>query len=297
MMRAMFAAISGMATNQTMLDVAANDLANVNTIGFKGSRATFKDSLSQLTAGGTAAAGTSSGSNPEQVGLGVSLGSIDSQMSGGAVQSTGNPLDVSVQGDGWFRLGTGSPTPGNPVAGVPTGQLLSYTRAGNFSRNDAGYLTESGSYVLGRTQAGGGQDCFINIPSGATDVSIGEDGSVSFLPPTGFTQPASLPPIDATGRAIAGYIALSKFPNENGLQRASGNRWTANQASGVETVNTPGQGGGTFGSTVAGTLEMSNVDLATEFTNLITAQRAYQANTKVVSTGDEMLQDLVNLKH
>ena len=297
MMRGMYAAISGLRTNQTMLDIAANDLANVNTIGFKASRATFKDSLSELTRAGTGAAGTASGSNPEQVGLGVSLGSIDAMMDGGAIQSTSNPLDVSIQGDGWFRLGSGQPTPGNPVAGAPTGNLLSYTRAGAFSRNDAGYLTESGQYVMGRTQPGGGQDCYINVPSGATDVAIGEDGSVSFLPPSGYTQPASLPPIDSTGRAVAGYISLAKFPNENGLQRASGNLWSANQASGVETVNTPGQGGGVFGATVAGTLEMSNVDLASEFTNLITAQRAYQANSRVISTGDEMLQDLVNLKH
>lgn len=295
MMRGMFSAISGLSANQTMLDVAANDLANVNTVGFKGSRATFKDSLSQLQLAGTGSAGTFGGNNPQQVGLGVNVGAIDSMMGGGAVQSTGSPLDVSVQGDGWFRLGSGTPTAGTPTTGTPATNNVSYTRAGNFSRNDQGYLTLDGNYVIGRTAAGGATDCFINIPPGATNIAIGLEGSVSFTPPAGFTQPASLPPIDATGRAVAGYLSLAKFANEGGMQRSSGNRWLANPASGPATVNTPGQLG-TYGTTVAGTLEMSNVDLATEFTNLITAQRAFQANTRVITTSDQMLQDVVNLK-
>jgi flagellar hook protein FlgE len=92
---------------------------------------------------------------------------------------------------------------------------------------------------------------------------------------------------------VAGYISLAKFPNENGLQRVSGNRWTANAASGAEELGTPG---GDFGATTSGTLEMSNVDLATEFTNMISAQRGFQANSRVISTADDMLNDLVNLK-
>ena len=97
------------------------------------------------------------------------------------------------------------------------------------------------------------------------------------------------------GRATGGYISLAKFPNENGLERLTGNKWRAGVNAGVENVGTPGQAG-TFGVTTAGAIEMSNVDLASEFTNLITAQRGFQANSRVISSADEMLQDLVNMK-
>jgi flagellar hook protein FlgE len=296
MMRGMFSAVSGLKTQQVMLDVAANDLANVNTVGFKSARTTFKDQLQQLMRTGSASGAGFAGQNSAQIGLGVTLGTIDNIMTSGAVQATGNALDVAIQGDGWFRTGNGTPTAGTPTAGTPPIANMAYTRAGNFTRNDQGYLvTGGGAYVVGRTAPAGTQDCYINIPSGATDVAIGGDGAVSFVPPTGYVQPASLPPISA-GRAIAGYISLSKFPNENGLERLTGNQWRAGVAAGVEQVGTPGQSG-TFGTTTAGALEMSNVDMASEFTSLITAQRGFQANSRIISTADEMLQDLVNMHH
>ena len=294
MMRGMFSAVSGLKTQQVMLDVAANDLANVNTVGYKAARTTFKDQLQQLVRTSSASGAGFGGANAAQIGLGVGLGTIDNLMSGGAVQATGNALDLAIQGDGWFRTGPGTPTPGTPSAGTPAQAAMTYTRAGNFSRNDLGYLvTGTGDYVIGKTQPAGTTDCFINLPAGATDVAIGGDGAVSFVPPAGFTQPAGLPPITA-GRAVAGYISLAKFPNENGLERVTGNRWRAGQNAGTETVGTPGQGG-VFGQTSAGALEMSNVDLASEFTTLITAQRGFQANSRIISSADEMLQDLVNL--
>jgi flagellar hook protein FlgE len=295
MMRGMFSADSGLKTHQVMLDVAANDLANVNTIGFKSSRTTFKDQLQQLMRSSAQSAAGFGGSNAAQIGLGVALGSIDNLMSSGAIQATGNALDVAVQGDGWFRAGSGVPVAGNPTAATPTNANTAYTRAGNFTRNDQGYLTtQTGEYIVGRSAAGGGVDCYINIPAGATDVSIGPDGSVSFTAPAGYVQPAALPPVSANGRATAGYISLAKFPNEQGLERLTGNRWKAGQNAGTETVGTPGQGG-VFGAATSGALEMSNVDLATEFTQMITAQRGFQANSRVISSSDEMLQDLVNL--
>ncbi len=112
MMRGMFAAISGLKQHQVMLDVTANDIANVNTIGYKSSRVTFQDSLTQMQRGAAAPTTTNGGSNAAQVGLGVGLGSIDNLMSGGAVQTTGNPLDVAIQGDGFFQV-----APGNPANG------------------------------------------------------------------------------------------------------------------------------------------------------------------------------------
>jgi flagellar hook protein FlgE len=295
MMRSMFSAVSGLKTQQVMLDVAANDLANVNTIGFKGSRTTFKDQLQQLMRSSAQSNAGFGGSNAAQIGLGVALGSIDNLMNSGAIQATGNALDVAIQGDGWFRVGSGVPVAGNPTAATPVPANEAYTRAGNFTRNDQGYLTtQTGEYIIGRTAPGGGVDSYINIPAGATDVAIGPDGSVNFTAPAGYVSPAALPPVTATGRAVAGYISLAKFPNEQGLERLTGNRWKAGQNAGTETVGTPGQGG-TFGAITSGALEMSNVDLATEFTQMITAQRGFQANSRVISSSDEMLQDLVNL--
>lgn len=301
MMRGMYSAISGLKTHQIMLDVTANDLANVNTVGFKASRATFRDALSQTQRAGSAAGTSSGGYNAAQVGLGVTLGSIDNLISSGAFQSTGSPLDVAIQGEGWFRVGQGNPTAGTPEVGTPAVNTMNYTRAGNFTRNDQGYLiTQDGYYVMGKVgpdsdgdTATNVADCYIYLPPGATDVAIGADGSVSFVPPAGYVHPGSLPPIGADGRAVAGYLSVAKFGNESGLQRITSNRWGSTPQAGGEVAGTPG---GAYGQSIGGVLEMSNVDLASEFTNMITAQRGFQANSRVISTSDEMLQDLVNLK-
>jgi flagellar hook protein FlgE len=274
MMRSMFAAISGLKAHQVMLDVTAADIANVNTVGYKSSRMTFRDSLSQLQRGGAAPGPSQGGSNAAQVGLGAQVGSIDNQMVGGALQTTGNTFDVAISGEGWFRVGS-STAPAVPTA-------LQYTRAGNFTTNDLGYLaTQDGQYVVGRTAPGGaGTDTLLQIAPGAGNVSIGQDGSVSYQPTGG------------GARVTAGYLSLAKFENQSALERLGGNTWSAGPNTGTEQVNTPG---GTYGLTVSGAIEMSNVDLASEFTNMITAQRGFQANSRVISTADQMLQDLVNL--
>ncbi|MBX5442837.1 MAG: flagellar hook-basal body complex protein [Solirubrobacteraceae bacterium] len=299
MMRSMYSAISGLKAQQTMLDVTANNLANVNTIGFKASATSFQDALSQTQRGAAAAnAGGFAGQAAAQVGLGVQIGAITNRMTGGGLQTTGNPLDIAISGEGWMRvaLAPGAPNPANPTAGTPAVAAMNYTRAGNFIRNNEGFLTtQDGYYVIGRSGTGAGAvDCYINIPTGATDISIGADGSVSFVPPAGWAPGPGMPPIGADGRAIAGYVSLATFPNEQALAHASGNRFIANAASGAEVVGTPSSVG--YGTAVGGAIEMSNVDLATEFTNMIVAQRGFQANSRVISTGDEMLQDLVNLK-
>jgi flagellar hook protein FlgE len=264
MMRGMFAAISGLRTHQVMLDVTANDLSNVNTLGYKSARTTFRDSLSQAQRGGAAAGAATGGSNAAQVGLGVQLGSIDNLMSSGAIQSTGNVLDLAIQGNGWFRVQSAG------------GGEINYSRAGNFSTNAAGDLvTADGYYVLDANNAR------INIAPGSTNIAIGQDGVVAFTDPAGTRQ-------------TQGPISLATFANEAGLERASGNRWTAGANSGAENVGTPGVNG--IGITMAGAVEMSNVDLAQQFTNMITAQRGFQASSRVISTADEMLSDLVNLK-
>jgi flagellar hook protein FlgE len=270
----MFSAISGLKSHQTMLDVTSNNIANVNTTGFKAGRTSFKDSLAQTTSGGSAPTGTQGGANAMQIGLGVQVGSIDNVMSGGALQSTGNVLDVAITGDGFFRVGSGAP-PALPSS-------FQYTRAGNFSLNQQGYLvTQDGSYVMGRDATGtGGTDKYIKMDDGASNVAIGQNGAVTFLAP------------GATAPTVAGYVSLARFANQNGLERDANNRWTAGAASGPEQVGTPGDG---YGLTASGAVEMSNVDLASEFTNMITAQRGFQANSRVISTADQILQDLVNL--
>ena len=275
MMRSMFTAISGLKNHQTMLDVTANNIANVNTVAYKGSRTTFKDSLYQLQIGAAAPSPGQGGRNPAQVGLGVQLGSIDNVMGSGSLQATGNATDVAIEGKGMFIVASG-----NPPA-LPANHL--YTRAGNFTFNSQGYLvTQDGFYVLGREAAGAGApDSYIQLPAEATDVAIGQDGAVTYIPAGGGP------------REVAGYLSIATFTNETGLQRVSGNRWAATAASGGANTGTPG---GDFGTTISGTLEMSNVDLANEFTTMITAQRGFQANSRVISTSDEMLQELVNLK-
>ena len=293
MMRGMYSAISGLKVNQTMLDVTANDLSNVNTVGYKSARTTFQDSLSQLVRGAAAPGQGTGGSNALQVGLGVQLGSVDNLMQGGAPMTTGSPLDVYIQGEGWFRVANGTPP------AVPTADFR-WTRAGNFTRNSEGFLiTTTGQYVIGRgatatpdgrggfTYAPNATDSYIRIPPGSTDPAIGQDGSVSYVD----NDPAS--PTNGQ-RVVAGYIALGRFANEAGLQRVGGSMWMESASSGPATVDTAGVNGN--GDTIGGLLEMSNVDLANQFTTMITAQRGFQANSRVISTSDEMLQDLVNLK-
>jgi flagellar hook protein FlgE len=276
MMRGMFAAISGLKNHQVMLDVTANDIANVNTIGYKSARTTFKDSLTQLQRGASGATGANGGTNAAQVGLGVGLGSIDNLMAGGALQTTGNSLDVAIQGEGFFRVAQ------TTAPAVPPVASMQYTRAGNFTTNEQGYLlTQEGYYVVGKDGAGGA-DQLIQIQPGGTNVAVAADGSVSYIPAAG------------GARVTAGYLSLATFQNPAGLERASGNRWLASANSGTEQADVAGQGG--RGQTTAGAIEMSNVDLAQTFTNMITAQRGFQANSRVISTSDEMLQDLVNLK-
>jgi flagellar hook protein FlgE len=293
MMRGMFSAISGLKVHQTMLDVTANDLANVNTAGYKSARTTFQDSLAQLVRGAAGPNQDSGGSNALQVGLGVQLGSVDNLMTTGAPQTTGNPYDAYIEGQGWFRVANGTPP------AVPTADFQ-YTRAGNFTLNSAGNLvTQSGQYIIGRgatatpdgrggfTYAANARDSYITVPPGSSDVTIARDGGVSYV------DNVRGSPTEGQ-RVVAGYIALARFSNESGLQRDGGSMWTQSASSGNAVIGTPNADG--FGSTIGGMLEMSNVDLATQFTTMITAQRGFQANSRVISTSDEMLQDLVNLK-
>jgi flagellar hook protein FlgE len=291
MMSGMYAAISGLDAHQTMLDVTANNLANVDTVGYKAQSTVFSDELSQLVQAGTGPNGFNAGTNPLQVGLGVHVNSIDNNMSAGGVQSTGNATDVAIQGDGFLVVANGAPTVAAPGITTPP----EYTRAGDLTFNSQGFLcTQTGQYVLGypATATGaintaGGANNAINVPVGSTGVAIGPDGSVSYVD----GNPASA---TYQQRVTAGYISLATFPNEAGLQRDGGSLWSATSASGAAQVGQPGIGN--YGKTISGQLEQSNVDMGTEFTNMIEAERGYQANASTITTADQMMQTAVQMK-
>ncbi len=297
MMGGMYAAISGLDANQTMLNVTANDLANVNTVGYKSANVTFADSLTQVLRGASGATAANGGSNPMQVGLGVQVAATESEMGEGSFQSTNNPLDVAIQGAGFLRVGTGAPPAGPPyTANLPKQQQ--YTRAGNMTTDTRGFLTtQAGQYLVGRnaiatvgeggtTYAPGAEDSYIVIPPGSANVAIGQDGAVSYED----ENPAS-PTYQQ--QVTAGYLSLAQFPNQDGLERLGGSLWGQTANSGAPIVGTPDTGG--FGSTIGGELEMSNVDLASEMTSMITAERGYQANSKVITTADEMLGSVMSM--
>jgi flagellar hook protein FlgE len=278
MMRSMFSAISGLKVHQVLLDVVANDISNVNTIGYKGERTSFKDAISQLQKGASAPSTNLGGTNPAQIGLGVQLSSIDNLMQSGAIQSTGGTFDVAIQGDGFFRVAS--------YDGTAFGEIF-YTRAGNFTRDSNGYLvTQDGYYVIGYpVDATGtptpGTDQRIQIPTNAKSISIGQNGVITVVDDTGTTS-------------FPGAISMAKFPNDAGLERVSSNRFRESTNSGAPVADVAGTNG--LGLITPGAVEMSNVDLAQEFTSMITAQRGFQANSRIISTADEMLQELVNLK-
>jgi flagellar hook protein FlgE len=288
MMSGMYAAISGLDAHQTMLDVTANNLANVDTVGYKAQSAQFADELSQLVNAATGPNGFSAGTNPLQVGLGVQVNSIDNVMTAGGVETTGNSTDVAIQGNGFLRVANG-----NVTTSPPTFDATQYTRAGDLTFNQNGYLTtQTGQFVLGYNASpvasGGytpnlanGTNNPIIVPAGSTNVTIGPDGSVNYQTPAGTA-------------VTAGYITISTFPNEAGLQRNGGSLWSPTAASGTETAGQPGTGN--FGKTIGGELEQSNVDMGTEFTNMIEAERGYQANASTITTADQMMQTAVQMK-
>ena len=298
MMAGMYAAISGLDSNQAMLNVTANDLANVNTVGYKAANITFADELTQVSRGAAGPTSSTGGSNPVQVGLGVQISATRNEMTEGSFKSTGNPLDLAIEGNGFLRVGLGEPPATAPFnTGLP--KSFNYCRAGDLTTNPKGFLTTAaGQYVIGHnavatetpmgnTYAPGKEDTYLDVPAGSTNVTIGQDGSVNYTD----NNPESK---TYQQRVTAGYISLASFANESGLERLGGSLWAQTANSGTPIVGTPGTVG--FGSTIGGVLEMSNVDLASEMTTMITAERGFQANSRTISVADQMLQTLVQMQ-
>ena len=387
MLRSLYSGISGLRSHQTMLDVTGNNIANVNTAGFKGSSVLFQDSLSQLVGNAGIPDDQIGGRNPAQVGLGVQVAGIRTNFAQGSAQATGRGGDLMISGDGFFAVRAGDET--------------LYTRAGAFSFDSTGKMvTADGAVVQGWGAQNGvvntGQapgDIVLpldavspakatssatvtgNLPStaaaGATlvrDVTVydaqgesstlsltftktaagwdviepvsGATGSLAFTDGVqdgaGLTLVAGAVTVDLT--AVSGFadistvavtkqdgaaagslksysitgdgsivgtfsngrtetlakVAMATFANPEGLEKAGGTAYRTSVNSGAAQIGEPGDAG--FGNLVSGALEMSNVDLSQEFTNLIVAQRGFQANARIITTSDEVLQELTQLK-
>lgn len=255
MMRALWSASTGMGAQQLKIDVISNNLANVNTVGFKANRADFEDLLYQtMQAPGTYTSAGQTVPTGIQIGLGVKTSGVQKNFAEGEIQNTGNQLDIAIEGDGFFQIL------------LPTGEL-SYSRAGNFRLNSEGTIVSPDGYPLQPE---------ITIPSDATEITVGADGTLSVVRP---------------GQAAAeevGQIQLARFPNPAGLRSLGRNLTSETAASGSPTLGTPGENG--IGTLSQGFLEMSNVNLVEEMVNMIVAQRAYETSSRVIAAADTMLQ-------
>jgi len=258
----MWTAASGMQAQQTRIDVVSNNLANVNTTGFKQSRADFQDQMYQverMPGASSSAAGTQVPTGI-QVGLGVRTGAVSPTFDQGNLESTGNNLDIAIEGKGFFQIQ------------LPTGET-GYTRAGSFNVDNQGRIvTADGNPLLSG----------ITIPPDATEVNISKDGTVDVRQP-GNAQPTTV-----------GQIQLATFTNPAGLKAEGGNIFKETAASGPAMQNMPNANGA--GSLQQGFLEKSNVSVVNEMVNMISGQRAYEVSSKAIKTSDQMLQMANNLK-
>ncbi len=254
-MRALRTAASGMAAQQLNVEVISNNIANMNTVGFKRQRAEFQDLMYQ----NVERMGTQSSSQGTvvptgvQVGLGVKAGSVYRITEQGTPQATGNRYDLAIDGRGYFQVS------------MPSGEVA-YTRAGNFSVNNEGQLVTEDGYLI---------EPAITIPQDAVDVAVSKTGQVQVIV-DGDPQPQ-----------VVGQLELATFFNEAGLEALGDNLLMETAASGPAATGAPGEVG--FGALLQGYTEASNVDAVSEITALIVAQRAYEMNSKVISTADEML--------
>lgn len=261
MIRSLYTAATGMEAQQLNLDNTANNLANVGTAGFKKSRLDFQDLLYQTirSAGATQAQGITLPTGI-QVGMGTKPGASQKIFTTGDMQQTGNPLDVAIEGDGFFKVL------------LPSGDTA-FTRDGSFKKSADGKLVTSDGYELSPA---------VTIPAEAKSVNVGEDGTVT-AEIQGQAEPQP-----------CGNIELVKFLNPAGLMSQGRNLYAPSAASGEPITGTPGQDG--FGKLSSNYLELSNVKVVEEMVNLITAQRAYEVNSKSIQTADEMLNIANNLR-
>lgn len=259
MMRSLWTAATGMVAMQTHIDVLSNNLANVNTTGFKKSRAEFEDLMYQnIKMAGTL--NQDGGRTPTgmQVGMGVKPTTVHKFFSQGDFKNTGNPLDIAIEGDGFFR--------------VTQNDEDVYTRAGSFKLDNEGRVVTAQGYPL--------QPEFL-VPAETADLVVSEDGHIAAL--------------DKSGAEIAAAdIPVFTFTNPAGLNAVGKNVYVETEASGAAVQGTPGEDN--FGTLAQGFLEGSNVEMVDEMVGLIVGQRAYEINSKAITTSDAMLQTAINVK-
>jgi flagellar basal-body rod protein FlgG len=260
MLRALYTAATGMQAQQINIDTIANNIANVNTTGFKQGRAEFQDLLYQnIRTAGTASSSSTTYPVGLQLGLGTRAVATARIFSQGDFQQTGNPLDLVIQGQGFFQVR------------LPSGETA-YTRDGTFHLNAQGSLVTADGSVL---------EPQLTIPPSAQNIVIGADGTVS---------------VTLAGQTAAqqvGTVQLATFQNSGGLNPVGSNLYMATTASGDAITGTPGQTG--LGTINQGFLEQSNVDIVKEMVNMIVAQRAYEVNSKAIKVADDMLSQINNL--
>jgi flagellar hook protein FlgE len=268
-------AVSGLEQFQTELDVISNNIANSNTVGFKSARIEFEDTFNQTL--------LSAGNNPSQIGTGVATGAVTNDFGNGNLATTGVQTDLAINGDGFF------------VVSDPNSGVQYATRAGNFYIDTNGYLvTNQGFRLQGFNDSGLSSRGDLMIDTGGADASvsvkqwsINSDGKINVALTDGTT-------------IVRGQVLLQNFTQPQALIKEGGNLYSNIAGAGPLGGTSPESAAPTtqgLGPLKQGYLEMSNVDLATEFANLITSQRGFQANARMVTTSDEVLQELVNMKH
>jgi flagellar basal-body rod protein FlgG len=261
-MRSLDIAGTGMQAQQTNVEVISNNIANMSTTGFKRRRAEFQDLIYQnlRTVGSNSSDNGTVVPSGAQIGLGVKTAAIYRITEQGNLQQTGNTLDMAIQGNGYFQVT------------LPSGEIA-YTRDGTFAMAPDGTIVTADGFPVVPG---------ITVPTNAVSVSVNASGQVQAAI-AGQTAPQTL-----------GQIQLAAFPNEAGMDAQGDNLFLASGASGAAATGAPGSPG--FGSVMQGYVESSNVNVVTEITSLITAQRAYEMNSKVITSSNEMLQILTNLR-
>ncbi len=259
MLRAFSTAATGMTAQQVMVDVTANNLANINTNGFKRSQIDFQDLLYiKMREPGTEVSSGIKSPTGMEIGSGVRVASTVKVFGTGELMNTGRNLDVAITGDGFLQVS------------MPDGSTK-YTRDGALQQGANGELVTTSGYFI---------EPAITIPTDAVAVNIGTDGGVNITTASG-TQ------------SVVGNIQLARFPNPSGLSSEGDNLLAESEASGTPTTGTPGENG--IGSIQPGFLEKSNVQMITELINLITAQRAYETNSRAIRAADEMLRKAIQI--
>ena len=333
MLRSMDSAVAGLRAHQNKMDVVGHNIANVNTFGFKAQTYTFKEAMYQTSSASTGGSSGAGGTNAAQYGYGTLMGSIGMDMTSSTPSYVGG-FNASIDGDGFFITNAShtfeiDPTDPSAIKGTN----FSYTRVGQFMVDNNGYIVDSnGNFVYG-FQAGfdstnnsvvtnGKELVALRLPSDlaldskgnitgitfvdtknpllSTTIEINSLGkimaSVKVIQPGDQTTTPPTPDTEVTKTIEIGQVALATFQNPNGLAKIGGNYYqtTTNDNAGQVAAGKPGEGGAA--SLMTGYIEASNVDLAKEFSDMIMTQRGFQANSKMITVGDEMLQELVNMK-